>query len=411
MRASWSVDLGRTLALAVSAYVVTFGYEIARPAAESLFLSTHGSRSLPEVWIAVAVTVAVVVTYYQRLASRFDLGALFGLCSFVSAGAFAVMLILVGLEAPGATFWLYVLKDVYIVVLIEAFWSLSNVVHRLSAARWVYGLYMLVGSLGGATAGWLVGPIARRVGTVSALWVLVPLYAAFGLFAFFVLRRFAPKDAVAKRVPASWREGIELLRRSRYLVALFSLVAIAQVSATLIDFAYNSFLEKSYPNIDERTAIGGQVYSAIELGSAVLQLLSGPALKLAGAPATIVAIPAILAGPILIFTLGPSFSLVAVAKAAGKIFDYSIFRAAKELLYIPLEYGEKTQGKAIVDIFGYRVAKGAASLVVMGLVSASLTDLVGYVVLGLLSGWLLLGLKIGRGFRTLVSRAVELGRR
>lgn len=45
--------------------------------------------------------------------------------------------------------------------------------------------------------------------------------------------------------------------------------------------------------------------------------------------------------------------------------DYSLFRAGKELLYFPLSYQEKTQGKAWVDIFGYRVAKGGASLLLL----------------------------------------------
>ncbi|MBI4821115.1 MAG: hypothetical protein HY791_32950 [Deltaproteobacteria bacterium] len=402
-------DLPRTLALASSAYVINFGYEIARPAAESLFLSAHGSRSLPWVWLAVAVTVTIVVGVYQRLAARLDLGLLFGICSAITAGAFALMLALVGLGVPASVFVLYVLKDVYIVVLIEAFWSLSNVVHRLSAARWVYGLYMLLGSLGGASAGWLVGPIARRYGTLRALWILVPLYAAFSLYVLFVLRRFAPKEAVRRESSASWDEGIAALRASKYLGAMFLMVATAQVATTLIDYAYNTTLEATYSDTDARTAIGGQVYSAIELGAALLQLLAGPVLKLLGAPITVLTIPILMSLPIGLFAVTPGLAAVAVAKAAGKIFDYSIFRAAKELFYIPLDYTEKTRGKAIIDIFGYRVAKGATSLVVLGLMARELGEVVGFVVLGLLGVWLVLALRIGRGFRTLVSRKAEVG--
>ncbi len=46
-----------------------------------------------------------------------------------------------------------------------------------------------------------------------------------------------------------------------------------------------------------------------------------------------------------------------------KALDYSLFRAGKEMLYLPLSYGEKTRGKALVDIprsakeDGHRVVK------------------------------------------------------
>jgi ATP/ADP translocase len=54
-----------------------------------------------------------------------------------------------------------------------------------------------------------------------------------------------------------------------------------------------------------------------------------------------------------------------ITKIMSKVMDYSIARAAKEILYIPLSYSEKTQGKAMADILGYRVAKGVASAVLM----------------------------------------------
>jgi len=63
----------------------------------------------------------------------------------------------------------------------------------------------------------------------------------------------------------------------------------------------------------------------------------------------------------------PRFMAIAVAKVASKSFDYSLFRAAKEILYIPMTREEKTRGKAFVDMMTYRCAKGATSLMLMGL--------------------------------------------
>ena len=45
--------------------------------------------------------------------------------------------------------------------------------------------------------------------------------------------------------------------------------------------------------------------------------------------------------------------------------DYSLFRATKELLYLPLTHRERVEGKAVVDVLGYRIAKVAASAIVL----------------------------------------------
>ena len=48
-------------------------------------------------------------------------------------------------------------------------------------------------------------------------------------------------------------------------------------------------------------------------------------------------------------------------KLLSKSLDYSVFRAARELLYVPLSDEERTLGKAWIDIVAYRAAKGAAA--------------------------------------------------
>jgi AAA family ATP:ADP antiporter len=145
------------------------------------------------------------------------------------------------------------------------------------------------------------------------------------------------------------------------------LIVFTQLVVNLVDFQFNSVIETFYPETDARTAVIGQVYAAINLGSLVLQLGAGLVLSLLGVSRSLLAIPLIVGSTLVVFVLMPGFAAIAVAKVASKAFDYSIFRAAKELLYIPLGYAEKTQGKAVVDILTYRVAKGGASAMLIGL--------------------------------------------
>ena len=90
------------------------------------------------------------------------------------------------------------------------------------------------------------------------------------------------------------------------------------------------------------------------------------------------------------------------------MFDYTIFRSAKEILYIPLSYAEQTQGKSVVDMLTYRVAKGGASLLLMGLLALGLAAAVTPVALALTAAWLGTTVAVVRRFRRKVPRSEEL---
>ena len=127
-------------------------YAIARPGIESLFIEKHGSAGLPAVWVTVAIMAVVVVRIYNGFAYRFDFKVLY----LGGVGAFSLLFVVLmcglKLALPGSIFALYVWKDIYIVVLIEIFWSLANVLFETKSARWTYGIFLIAGSIGTKSA-------------------------------------------------------------------------------------------------------------------------------------------------------------------------------------------------------------------------------------------------------------------
>ena len=77
-----------------------------------------------------------------------------------------------------------------------------------------------------------------------------------------------------------------------------------------------------------------------------------------------------------VFTVGLAFFLF-------KAFDYSVFRAAKELLYVPLGFDERYRAKEVIDVFGYRTGKGGSSAVIALLQKAGLVMNNYYLAIGL----------------------------
>ena len=380
-------------------FLVLVSYGLARPSVETTFNVAYGKEGLPWVWIAVAFTAVITVMSYNRYASRVGLLRLFLWASGISIVLFEVLLFLHRKHTPGADFILYVWKDVYIVVLVEIFWTYANQVFPIGTARWLYGLFLLAGAGGSVVAELGVGVIAERWGTERAVWAVVPLLLTLAVGCVPLARvGGAPGVTGEKGDKPGVAEAFSVVRTSRYVALLLALIAVTQIVITLVDYQFNAVVAEHVPDQDARTAVIGQVYATISTAVLVLNALTGVVLKYVGVARTLIAIPGILALALVGAVVGPIFAAMVVAKVASKAFDYSVFRAAKEILYIPLSPIEKTRGKAIVDMLGYRVAKGVASLLILALTTMdALTAVLGMTFV-FTAVWIRLTVVLVRGF-------------
>jgi AAA family ATP:ADP antiporter len=146
---------------------------------------------------------------------------------------------------------------------------------------------------------------------------------------------------------------------------LAALVALAQVMITLTEFRFSHMLEAMLIVEGDRTSMIGLVSAITNSLSLLVQLVSPQIFALFGMPRTLLALPWLLSITFLSTLQAPGLLTTSACQIAGKTVDYSLFRAAKEMLYIPLSYAEKTQGKALVDILIYRIARGGASMLLL----------------------------------------------
>lgn len=371
------------------------GYGLVRPVSEALFLEYFGQAGLPWTWIAVALGTALAVAAVNRGLARTDVVRLFAASSLAAAGLLALCWLLAGGEATHAAvavFVLYVGKDVYVVVLLEQIWSLSNLQFDARQATRFYGLFSFMGSLGGMLGNLAVRQLSSVVGALPLLAVGAGLTALAGAVLWGLERgaeaRLAGRGLDLTRSPTG---GLRLLRRSRYLLAIAGLVGVIQIVITLLDYQLKGLAHTAYGALDARAAFFGTLYLAVDLAALAAQLLLVPlALWRLGATWALLITPLVVLAGVCVGLLHPGLAVLAGTFVAAKGLDYSLTRAAKEMLYLPLGFEPKYKAKAVIDVFVYRAAKGLASagLLLVPLAGAAVATLLAAGTLGWTIVWL-----------------------
>ncbi len=394
----WTVTARRAAPLSGLALVLLASYALVRPAADALFLDAYTHEGLPYAWLAVAVAAVGASMLYVRAVARYPLPRVLAWLAVGSAAGIVVLGAAISLSVPGAPFVLYLWKDLHIVLLLETFWAAANASFGVSSARWVYGLFCVAGSIGGITFDLLVPSISARYGTLWTLLGSVPLLVVFGVLSTRISVPGGPsprRDAPVVPMAAQARR----LLSSRYLLLLAAVITCVQLVVTLVDKTFSASVQATFSSTDDRTAAFSAVYLWIDVGSAALQLTSGFLFRYVGIGGVLFAIPVAIATSLFGIVTSGAYASAMAAKVIGKACDYSLFRAAKEILYIPLDYAEKTEGKGLVDILAYRVSKGGASLLLLGLGALGAAAEGPWVALGLTGVWLALTVPLVRLFR------------
>lgn len=398
-----SFETKRVITLYAMGFLLVFGYAFARPCIDSVFLKHYSSDDLPMAWLITSLVSALVITAYNRLNQRYSIMSLYGRASFFWAALLTVLLVAYTAGFTPAIFVLYIWKEIYMVVLMETYWSYADIVFSVSKARHTYGVAMAISSFGGVLGNLVVGPIAQAVGTENVLWSLI-VFLLLGCLIVYLGRQFGDEKPKNKKDATDFNLGIKTLLDSKYLVPLALLACTVQVVTGLIDYKFNGLLQENYTNMDARTQILGNLHAIINAVSIGIQLCMGPLLRIIGIGNTFKSIPLLLSSAMFCFLLMPHFFIILFVKVANKSFDYSLFRGVKEILYIPLSREEKTQGKGIIDIFMYRLARGFASLILMSMIGLGLASFVIEVSLALSILWFVLAVIIAKRYQKLTSK-------
>ncbi len=404
--------VGRSLALFANFFFIILAYYQVKAASRSLLIEFGGAAALPYAWVYSAAALTLLIGVYHMLVERYTrvmvvLGSLL---------AFAALLVWFRLFASphgkfGAILF-YVFVDIFSVVLVEQFWSLTDAVSNTEQGRrsyWFVGTGGLVGGvLGGllASALLLYTPLetpdllyacAALLGVVFAL--NVALWRA-GLYDEIHDAGYAPDAA------GGWRA----LLKSRYLMLIAGVLCFSQLAQPVVEYQFLDAVAVAYPDLDARTAFISEFFSAMGAVSILINLAVTPLVHRAfGAIGGLVVQPVVLGVCSVTFAFTPTLPMAAVMKIGDRGLSYSINRASKELLYIPIDPVLTYQAKAWIDMFGYRLFKAVGSgliiMVTAWYAHAELATGLSWLTVALCALWVLCIAELAQAYRTVLAAA------
>ena len=380
-----------------ASFLITAEAGITRASANSVFLTAYSAKFFPTAWLASVPLNFIIVSFYNRFIHKFGCIKMMT----ISIGSAICMNTISAFyldTVPGLPFVLYLWKDIFIILTFQQLWSVIHATVNISKAKYLYGIFFGMGGLGSVFGSLFPSFLAVSLGTEKLLLTTIPFYLLILATYYSALKR---RESIATKqdIRATSMEstdilsGFKLIQKSKFLVFILALVTFMQVSATILDYQFNTILEKAFTVQDLRTQFLGRFFGIINSINVVLQFIGSFVLvRLVGLKWTHFCVPFYLGINALGFLFFPTFKMMSLSFGSIKAMDYSIFGIIKEMLYIPLKVEEKFKAKAVIDVFAYRTSKALASLVIIALQSISwiaMPTLLSWSVLVIFSAWML----------------------
>lgn len=352
-------------------FFISADYSIIRPVSNSLFITKYGTHFFPYAWmISIPLNLLLVGWYNKYLPKLGCLKTYLIVASSIVAINYSCALFIK--QFSFLIFFLYIWKDIYIMFMFQQLWSVIHLTVSLKRAHYLYGIFLGAGGLGSVLGSLLPGFFAVKMGSESLLYMTLPLYLC--LTVAFILTLKQSRHGLSLQLEEkrgakdALLHSIKLIINSKVLVFISLSVLFMQLSSTLIDYQFNTFLEQVIIGKDLKTQYIGRVFG-IGLGISICMQFFGSyfLMQIMGINRLHIGFPVLLSLMSILSFLFPGFAITTVIFITLKACDFSLFTVIKETLYIPLNSDQKFRAKAFIDVFLYRFAKVFASLIILSL--------------------------------------------
>lgn len=358
--------------ICLTLFFLFFSYPLIRATSTALFLEVFKAKSTPQVWVYSVITLSFAIVIFNKFQVKHSVHKLYATISILS---FVLFVLFNHFVVQGFEYWVYPLfvwKEVYIVLCVHMALGYMNSILDYETAKIIYGPLGAIGSIGSILGGQVTSLLTKSfvffsdVGNLASINLMGALLVLISAFIFFEQKEFVLKEDKTKHKKDSPLKSVYEVRY--YVCGIATLVILTQFCINLANFKFNVEFEKFVFGEVEKASYLGRLYSIISTVSLIIQIFVIPILfKLVKNSRIHFIIPVIYMSFFVFSLIGGSNGLLPVAAmfVLYKGFDYSIFSAAKEMLYFPLDAKQKYGAKYIVDMVVYRFSKGLISFILI----------------------------------------------
>ncbi len=354
---------------------VVSSFIVGRATRDTLYLRRMSPETLPLMYTATAVSVALFGYAYSRRADRHRRDVL---CQVVLASSGALTFAFWALLHWDPKLWilypgLYVAVEIIGSITVIQVWTLANDIFTSRQARRLFGVVGAGGVSANIAVGFIIGGLSWVVGPANLLLVNVGLFLATTVLV----------GRIGQKADAQLRDALERPRRTSrmappsrdpHLRSVAGLVLITFAVVTLVDYQFKIVARETFTSERALGSFFGYFYGFAGIAASLVQFfLTNRIVQQAGILVGLSILPASILMGVFSWLVAP-LSIVAVSlmRAAEHIFRYTVYDTSLQLLYVPVAAFRRGRAKAFIDGVLKPGAIGLTGLllVVGGLVAA-----------------------------------------
>ena len=342
-------------------FCVLGAHALVETARDALFLQALPVERLPWVYLLVALIGPLVG------AVPFEAGGRRGLVGWLWASAVTVLGLWwwIGQGGTVPRIALYVWAGLSISVALLQVWHHVSQRFAVDAAKRVYGVIgagAVLGAIVGAASG---GAVATVLPVRHLLVGAATLYAAAGVCVFWL---GGGTTAPVRLRSMGLGRDIAAVLADPYAGRLVGLGAIATVAFTLVDYLFKDQVAASVAP-DQLGPWFAGFYAVVNLVALAVQLvLTGATIRGLGVRRAIAVLPLLLLVGAGGLVGGVGMLAALLLKGAEGALKHTLHKTAVEVLYVPVDAALRARTRRVNDLLVLRVAQGAGSLFILGLV-------------------------------------------
>lgn len=413
-------------------------YWTLRPLKDAIFIQLVDKLQLPFAKTVSVLALLPLVMFYTRLLEKTSREKMLTILPiFYGTLIFIFSFLMIFFQAPAqeiayrslpflfATkivgYLFYVFVESFGSLVIALFWAFATDTTNPSPAKKGFPLVVAIGQTGGIILPYTIGGLPHRLGlstdALSLLFLGVLTFSIVLCVRYFLrstpenlLTSFPKNEEKLEKQEPSFLEGLKLLLKNRYLLAIFAANFIYEVVITIFDFNFKISASSHYSGValSHYLSIYGSSVNIVSL----LCLLLGISniTRFLGIKVALAAMPIIVGLALLGFITLDSLPFLFALMVGSKAINYALNGPALKQLYIPTTPDVKFKAQAWIETFGSRTSKQAGSILNMSLapLQSAFGALAGkshYLVLSgvlcfpLLGLWFIVAIFLGNSFR------------